>query len=108
MRNVDNGGKNLFFLKWCTQQMIQAIELEIDFERLRQARHSYNLALSMTAICSALAITGGVLIATGKISEGAVATAGGAAPIISCLKFARESNDRLDRLMTAMKRDDDE
>ncbi|MBD2025685.1 hypothetical protein H6F80_14995 [Leptolyngbya sp. FACHB-711] len=82
------------------------MELEIAHERIRQARHGYNLAFTMTAVCSAVAITGGILLANGKIPEGAIATAGGTAPLISCLKFAREANDRLDKLLMIMKHDE--
>jgi hypothetical protein len=83
------------------------LEIQITQERIRQARYSFNLALAMTAIFSVLGLTGIGLLIAGKIPEGVLATTGGMSPILPCLKFARDSNDRLDKILTELKNQDD-
>ena len=83
-----------------------AMEAEIAQERIRQARYSFNLALAMTAVCAAIGLTGAGLLVAGKVPEGMIATTGGMSPVILCVKFAREANDRLDKIVKELKDDD--
>jgi hypothetical protein len=67
-------------------------------ERLRQARWSFDLALICIVLCVSTSVSGLWLLYKGKITEGFAASASGVIPISKCVKFAREANDRLDRL----------
>ena len=82
------------------------VEVEIAQERIRQARYSFNLALAMTAVCAIPCLTGAGLLVAGKVPEGMIATTGGMSPVILCVKFAREANDRLDKIFKEIKDDD--
>jgi len=73
-------------------------------ERIRQARLSFNLAFVTTAIGVLISLAGFVLLSTGKPHAGTVTTAGGTTIITCCYKFAKDANDRLDKL--AMKKDE--
>ncbi|GAB1544602.1 hypothetical protein NUACC21_72780 [Scytonema sp. NUACC21] len=74
------------------------IELSIANERLRQARQSFNLAWFTTAACSMITVGGAVLLLSGQITEGVVTASGGAVSSVCCLKFAKDANDRLDKI----------
>jgi CHASE2 domain-containing sensor protein len=78
------------------------IEKSIAQERLRQARHSFNLALSATAVSFCISLAGGVLLLTGKVPEGTFTSAGGLVSSVQCLKLAKESNDRLDKILAEL------
>lgn len=75
------------------------IELSIAQERLRQARYSFNLALSATAVSFFISFVGALLLLSGKVPEGTITSAGGLVSSVQCLKFAKEFNDRLDKIL---------
>jgi hypothetical protein len=78
-------------------------------ERLRQAKFIFNVTLGLTIVSASISIFGIVLLFSGKVTEGSVATAGGlTSNIVSVelLKFTKETNDRLDRLAKEFKDDD--
>lgn len=67
-------------------------------ERLRQARHSFNIAVKVLSVALILCGTG--LSCTGKVSEGAIMTEGGKNLIVISeylIKQSKEDNDRLDQ-----------
>lgn len=76
----------------------QQIELSIAKERLRQASQSFNLALITTAIFSVVTAGGAALIISGTVAPGTLTAIGGAASGVCCFKFARDANDRLDKI----------
>ena len=78
-------------------------------ERLRQARLSFNIALSLTIISAIISVTGVGLLLSGKTSEGTATTAGGlTSQIVSVglLKMTQDSNERLDKIATEFLDDD--
>lgn len=81
------------------------IELSIAQERLRQARHSFNLALFSTTVSFCISVVGAGLLLSGKVPEGTITSAGGLASSVRCLKFAKDANDRLDKIVAEL--DDD-
>lgn len=74
------------------------LESSIADERLRQARHSFNLALIATAMSTFISLIGAGLLLTGKASEGAVTAASGMVASVRCVQLAKDANDRLDRI----------
>jgi len=80
-----------------------AIELSIAGERLRQARYSFNLALFATAASVCTLLVGSGLLLSGKVPEGVVTATGGMAASVRCIQLAKDSNDRLDRILTELK-----
>ena len=73
----------------------------------RQARFSSNATFGFIITSALVNIFGIVLLFSGKVTEGSVATAGGlASEIVSVqlLKFTKETNDRLDRLSQRIQR----
>lgn len=76
-----------------------SIEEQRFLERLRQARLSFNLALTATAISFSISLIGGGLLLSGKTSSGTITSAVGLVSSGGCLKFARDANDRLDKIL---------
>ncbi len=76
-----------------------SIEWIITQERLRQAGLSFNLALIASAISFFISLIGGGLLLSGKVPSGTVTTALGLVSSAGCLKFAKDANDRLDKIL---------
>ncbi|MBD2681565.1 hypothetical protein H6H03_29770 [Nostoc paludosum FACHB-159] len=74
------------------------IKLSIATERLRQARQSFNLAWFTTLLCSIVTVGGAILLLFGTVKEGSITTAAGAISSVCSLKFAKDANDRLDKI----------
>jgi len=74
------------------------IEHVIVKERLRQANFSFNLALVATAVSAFVGLIGAGVLLSGKFSEGSVTAAGGLASSACCIRFAKDANDRLDKI----------
>jgi hypothetical protein len=72
-------------------------------ERRRQARVSFDLALGFTAISAFVSVIGAVQILFGHITEGSVTASTGVGASVLCLRFAKDANDRLDKLATELK-----
>lgn len=68
-------------------------------ERVRQAKYSFNLALIATAISACVSLAGAGLLLSGKLSEGTVTAASGLASSACCIRFAKDSNDRMDKIL---------
>uniref|UniRef100_A0A0C1NGP2 Cyanobacterial TRADD-N associated 2 transmembrane domain-containing protein n=1 Tax=Tolypothrix bouteillei VB521301 TaxID=1479485 RepID=A0A0C1NGP2_9CYAN len=75
------------------------ISLKITQERLRQARCSFNLAMIYTIMSVFISLVGAGLLLMRQTSEGAVTTAAGMAASVRCAQFAKEANDRLDKIL---------
>ncbi|HEY9602503.1 MAG TPA: hypothetical protein V6C85_12890 [Allocoleopsis sp.] len=85
------------------------MERDVINERLRQARLSFNLTLKLTVVSAFISLVGVGLLFSGKISEGAVTTAGGlTSNIVSIhlLNLTKEVNDRLDQMAKDLKDED--
>lgn len=74
------------------------IKVSIAKERLRQAHQSFNLAWFTTLLCSMVTVGGAVLLLFGNVTGGSVASATGAVSGIYYFKFAKDANDRLDKI----------
>jgi hypothetical protein len=72
---------------------------EIMKERLRQARISFNLAMTATGISFGVSLAGAGLLLTNKLPAGAITTVGGLASSAHCIRLAKDANDRLDHLL---------
>lgn len=83
------------------------IETSIVKERLRQARYSFNAALTATAVSACISLVGGALLLSGKITEGTVTASGRIATSLGCINLAKDANDRLDKLMKDLMNDAD-
>ncbi|NEQ35803.1 MAG: hypothetical protein F6K40_05695 [Okeania sp. SIO3I5] len=78
-------------------------------ERLRQAKLSFNIALSLTIISAIISVTGVGLLLSGKTSSGKSITTGGlAGKIVSVglLKMTKDTNERLDKIATEFQDED--
>ncbi|MHC5770267.1 MAG: TRADD-N-associated membrane domain-containing protein [Nostoc sp.] len=78
------------------------IELSIAQERLRQARYSFNIALTATALSACIGLVGAGLLLLGKVTEGTVTAAGGMAASVRCVQLAKDTNDRLDKILAQL------
>ncbi|MBD2510142.1 hypothetical protein H6G91_23075 [Nostoc muscorum FACHB-395] len=76
--------------------------MKIAEERLRQARYSFNLTLSATAMSFVVSLAGAGLLLLGKATEGTVTTTGGIVASVRCTKLAKEANDRLDKILVEL------
>lgn len=74
------------------------IEISITQERLRQARCSFNVALTATSVLACIGFIGAGLLLLGKVSEGTVTALGSAVSCVGCLRLAKDANDRLDKI----------
>jgi hypothetical protein len=72
-------------------------------ERRRQARVSFDLALGFTAVSAFVSVIGAVQILFGHITEGSVTASTGVGASVLCLRFAKDANDRLDKLAAELK-----
>ncbi|WP_445634542.1 Cyanobacterial TRADD-N associated 2 transmembrane domain-containing protein [Nostoc sp. DSM 114161] len=72
---------------------------QVLMERLRQARHSFNLTLFATAMSFFVSLVGAGLLLSGKATEGTVTATGGIAASVRCAQLAKEANDRLDKTL---------
>ena len=70
------------------------IKQRIAEERLFQASISFKLA----SISASVSLIGAGLLLSGYLSAGTLAAASGAVPTVYCIKLAKDSNDRLDRI----------
>jgi hypothetical protein len=75
------------------------IELIVIKERLRQARYSFNLALVATAISACVGLAGAGLLLSSKLPEGTVTAAAGLTSSACSIRFAKDANDRLDKIL---------
>ena len=82
------------------------IETNIITERLRQARYSFNTALAASGVSVCIGLVGAGLVLSGKVTEGTVTASGGMAASVSCINFAKDANDRLDKLMKELMDED--
>lgn len=82
------------------------IEMSIAAERLRQAHHSFNLALVATAVSFGISLIGAGLLLSGEVPEGTVTSAGGLVSSVQCLQFAKDANDRLDKILVELEDED--
>ncbi len=86
-----------------TPDSLCAVELSIAAERLRQARYSFNIALSATTASFFISLVGAGLLLSNKISEGAVTATGGLLSSVQCIQLAKDANRRLDKIFTELK-----
>jgi hypothetical protein len=75
---------------------------EIIQERIRQASLSFNLSLFAATASVFVSLTGAGLLLSGNLPEGAIAAASGAGSTVYCIKLAKDSNDRLDRIFAEL------
>ncbi|MCC5640290.1 hypothetical protein LC593_31545 [Nostoc sp. CHAB 5844] len=87
--------------------MTQFTNQEIIKERIRQARYSFNLALTATGMSACISLVGAGLLLSGRVPEGTVTAAGGMAASARCTRLAKDTNDRLDKILSEI-RDEDE
>lgn len=82
------------------------IELSIAQERLRQAHHSFNLALIATTVSFCISLVGAGLLLSGKVPEGTITAGGGLASSVRCIQLAKDTNDRLDKILVELEDED--
>ena len=75
--------------------------------RLRQATRTYQFGLFITLGCVLPELLSALSIAVGREALSPIASAAGALPIISCLQFLRDSNDRVDKILSELKESND-
>lgn len=76
--------------------------MKIGRERLRQARFSFNVALASSIAFAAISFLGAAMLLFGRIPEGTVVASSGMLSSVGCIRFAKDANDRLDRLMSEL------
>lgn len=81
-----------------TSKNQNSVEDVILQERVRQAKYSFNLALIATAVSACVGLAGAGLLLSGKFPEGTVTAAGGLVASTCCIRFAKDANDRLDKV----------
>ncbi len=65
-------------------------------ESFALAKHNYRLALAATSASVLISLTGIGIIASGRASEGAIAAATGALPIIGCVQLLKTAGEQLE------------
>jgi hypothetical protein len=78
------------------------IELSIAQERFRQARYSFNIALVATTASFFISLVGAGLLLFNKVPQGSVIAAGGLVSSVRCIQFAKDANDRLDKILAEL------
>jgi hypothetical protein len=80
------------------QELIQTYQL-----RRRQPDVSFNLSLVITAASALVSIVGAAQLLLGNIPAGTITASSGAVASACCFRFAKDANDRLDKLATELK-----
>lgn len=78
------------------------ISQRIAHERIYQAHLAFNLAYAATAISTLLSLVGATTLMLGKIPAGSITTAIGLTSSLCCNRLAKDTNDRLDKLMAEL------
>jgi hypothetical protein len=76
--------------------------MKIGQERLRQARYSFNMSLASSAVCAGISCVGAAMLLIGRVPEGTVVASGGVLSSASCVRLAKDANDRLDKIMNEL------
>jgi Flp pilus assembly protein TadB len=76
--------------------------IQIYRERRRQAGVSFNLSLVIIAASAIVAVVGTIQAWNGHI-QGNITAAAGLSASALCLRFAKDANDRLDKLAAELK-----
>ena len=79
------------------------MELSIASECLRQAHHSFNLALVATTVSFCVSLIGAGLLLSDKVPEGTATTASGLASSVLCIQLAKDTNEKLDKILPKLK-----
>ncbi|MBW4565902.1 MAG: hypothetical protein KME32_33445 [Mojavia pulchra JT2-VF2] len=80
-------------------------------ERLRQARVSFNLAFGLTAASGLISFVGVILLFSGNVSVGTVTAVGAVTAgtvSSSCLRLAKDANNRLNETAKVLESEEDE
>lgn len=77
--------------------------IQIYRERRRQARVSFDLALGITAASAFVSVVGAVQLLIGNIPEGSLTASSGVGASVLCFRFAKDANDRLDKLAAELR-----
>ena len=88
-----------FYKKRQTNNDYRNLKEEIIRELLRQARHSYNLALGVTAASALMTFCGVRLFYSNKVSEASLTASGGFLGTITSVQFAKDSKEKLEEMM---------
>jgi hypothetical protein len=72
-------------------------------ERRRQAGVSFNLSLVIISASAFVSVVGAVQLLSGHIPEGSLTASTGAGASVLCFRFAKDANDRLDKLAAELK-----
>jgi hypothetical protein len=75
----------------------------ISRERRRQAGVSFNLSFVITTTSAFVSIVGAAQLLLGNIPAGTITASSGAVASACCFRFAKDANDRLDKLATELK-----
>ncbi|NEQ17131.1 hypothetical protein [Moorena sp. SIO2C4] len=71
------------------------IKKETDWELLRQAKYSFNLAFGVTAASALMTLFGVGLLYIDKVSEASLTASGGVLGTITSVQFAKDSKEEL-------------
>jgi hypothetical protein len=78
------------------------LKMKIAQERVRQARYSFNIALTSSAAFTAISFLGAAMLLFGKVPEGATVASSGMLSSAGCVRLAKDANDRLDKIMSEL------
>jgi predicted lysophospholipase L1 biosynthesis ABC-type transport system permease subunit len=82
---------------------LQDLQLKACREHLRQARQTFDLFRLAIALALGISLVGGVLLFTGKTTEGTVNTASGLIAATFCAQISKDASEKLDRLTKNLK-----
>ncbi|MHC5739990.1 TRADD-N-associated membrane domain-containing protein [Nostoc sp.] len=79
-------------------------QLVIFKEHIRQAKVSFNLSVVASTLSLTICVLGGILVLTGKATEGTVTTSGGLISTTLCSQMAQASSEKLKQLADDLNR----
>ena len=80
------------------------IKIKIANLRLSQASLSFRLAVLVHIVCFLISLSGWGLIISGKVSQGTITSATGLVSSMGFFKLAKDSSDRLDKILPQLDR----
>jgi hypothetical protein len=76
--------------------------IQIYHERRRQARVSFDLSLVITAVSAFVSVVGAIQLLIGHVPGGSLIAVAGVSASVLCFRFAKDANDRLDKLASEL------
>jgi uncharacterized membrane protein YphA (DoxX/SURF4 family) len=82
---------------------LHTVGYDIAYERLRQARLSFDMAQVSSIAVASFSLVGAIMLMMGNVTEGTAIVSVSMVSSVGCMHLAKDANDRLDNLIDALR-----